>query len=99
MIVSFSINSFRASQVSKFRCVVFFSTPQHQDGLGGLTSSRAIASGTSLVAITIGATSHWPSRLAYAAAGIFCLASGGTNLIYGWSKGGDLPTSTDPLLY
>lgn len=44
------------------------------------------------MAITIGATSSWPSRLSYGALGIFCLASGGTNLIYGWSKGTDLPS-------
>ena len=35
----------------------------------------------------------WPVRLCYAAAAIFSLASGGTNLIYGWNKGGDLPSS------
>ena len=35
----------------------------------------------------------WPARLCYAAAAIFSAASGGTNLIYGWNKGVDLPTS------
>ena len=35
----------------------------------------------------------WPARLCYAAAAIFSLASGGTNLIYGWNKGTDLPSS------
>jgi hypothetical protein len=35
----------------------------------------------------------WPARLCYAAAGIFSLASGGTNLVYGWQKGSDLPSS------
>jgi hypothetical protein len=35
----------------------------------------------------------WPARLCYTAAGIFSLASGGTNLIYGWNKGTDLPSS------
>lgn len=36
---------------------------------------------------------RWPSRLAFCAAFIFTLASGGINLIYGWQKGGDLPNS------
>jgi hypothetical protein len=35
----------------------------------------------------------WPARLAYLAAGMFTGASGGTNLLYGWSKGSDLGTS------
>jgi hypothetical protein len=35
----------------------------------------------------------WPARLCYAAAAIFSLAGGGTNLIYGWNKGTDLPSS------
>lgn len=34
-----------------------------------------------------------PVRLSYGAALIFTLASTGTNLIYGWSKGADLPGS------
>jgi hypothetical protein len=36
---------------------------------------------------------RWPSGLAYAAALLFCLASAGTNLVYGWNKGTDLPSS------
>ena len=39
------------------------------------------------------ATSRWPARMAYTAAAIFMAASGGTNLIYGWQKGGDLAGS------
>jgi hypothetical protein len=35
----------------------------------------------------------WPARFAYAAALMFTLASGGTNLIYGWSKGTDTASS------
>src|SRR5262245_30308440 len=35
----------------------------------------------------------WPARLSYVAAGLFTAASGGTNLMYGWSKGTDLATS------
>src|SRR6478672_10818395 len=35
----------------------------------------------------------WPARLAYIAGGLFTLASAGTNLIYGWSKGADLGSS------
>ena len=35
----------------------------------------------------------WPVRLAYVAAALFILASGGTNLIYGWSKGVDTASS------
>jgi hypothetical protein len=35
----------------------------------------------------------WPARLSYIAAGLFTLASAGTNLIYGWSKGTDTATS------
>jgi hypothetical protein len=31
--------------------------------------------------------------LAYAAAFLFILASAGTNLVYGWQKGTDLPSS------
>ena len=34
-----------------------------------------------------------PVVLAYTAALLFTLASGGTNFIYGWSKGTDLPSS------
>jgi hypothetical protein len=37
--------------------------------------------------------SSWPAQLAYVAAALFTLASGGTNLIYGWSKGTDTATS------
>lgn len=36
---------------------------------------------------------HWPSGLAYTAALIFTLASAGTNLVYGWQKGSDVPSS------
>lgn len=35
----------------------------------------------------------WPSRVANVAAALFTLASGGTNLIYGWSKGTDTASS------
>lgn len=45
------------------------------------------------MSITTPGGSRWPSRLAYAAALIFTLASSGTNLLYGWSKGTDLGTS------
>ena len=38
-------------------------------------------------------SSRWPARAAYVAAAIFTLASGGTNLIYGWQKGADLAGS------
>ena len=38
-------------------------------------------------------TGRWPSGLAYTAALIFTLASAGTNLVYGWHKGTDLPSS------
>jgi hypothetical protein len=37
--------------------------------------------------------STWPARLSFAAASLFTLASGGTNLIYGWSKGTDTASS------
>lgn len=36
---------------------------------------------------------RWSSGLAYTAALIFTVASGGTNLLYGWHKGTDLPSS------
>jgi hypothetical protein len=39
-------------------------------------------------------TSNWPSRLAFAAALIFMMASGGTNLLYGIAKGTDAASST-----
>ena len=42
--------------------------------------------------ITTGA-SPWPARCAYLSAAIFTVASGGTNLIYGWQKGTDLAGS------
>ncbi len=42
--------------------------------------------------ITTGA-SPWPARCAYLSASIFTVASGGTNLIYGWQKGTDLAGS------
>jgi hypothetical protein len=35
----------------------------------------------------------WPARLTFIAAGLFTLASGGTNLIYGWSKGTETASS------
>ena len=35
----------------------------------------------------------WPARLSFIAAGLFTMASGGTNLIYGWSKGTDTGSS------
>ena len=37
--------------------------------------------------------SPWPSRAAYFSAAVFIGASGATNVIYGWQKGTDLPTS------
>ena len=37
--------------------------------------------------------SAWPARLAYLAAAIFSLASGLTNITYGWSKGADTASS------
>lgn len=37
--------------------------------------------------------SLWPARLAYVAAAIFSLASGLTNITYGWSKGADTASS------
>lgn len=45
--------------------------------------------------VHIHSTGHgkWPARLAFAAALTFTLASGGTNLVYGWNKGTDLPGS------
>jgi hypothetical protein len=44
-----------------------------------------------LTPTTVGAV--WPARAAYFSAAIFTAASGGTNLIYGWQKGGDLASS------
>jgi hypothetical protein len=41
------------------------------------------------VSIPTTVESRWPSRLAYCAAMTFTLASGGTNLLYGWNKGTD----------
>lgn len=38
-------------------------------------------------------SSRWSCGLAYAAALIFTLASAGTNLAYGWSRGTDFPSS------
>jgi hypothetical protein len=35
----------------------------------------------------------WPSRAAYFSAAVFIGASGATNVLYGWQKGIDLPTS------
>jgi hypothetical protein len=35
----------------------------------------------------------WQARICYIAAALFTLASGGTNLIYGWSKGTDIASS------
>jgi hypothetical protein len=37
--------------------------------------------------------SPWPCRAAYFSAAVFIGASGATNVLYGWSKGTDLPTS------
>ena len=37
--------------------------------------------------------SPWPCRAAYFSAAVFIGASGATNVIYGWQKGTDLPTS------
>jgi hypothetical protein len=41
------------------------------------------------VHVSTTAGSHWPVRLTYSASALFSLASGGTNLVYGWSKGAD----------
>jgi hypothetical protein len=45
------------------------------------------------VSISKHTASPWPVRIAYLSAAIFTAASGGTNIIFGWSKGSDLPTS------
>jgi hypothetical protein len=45
------------------------------------------------VYVSTTAGSHWPVRLAYSASALFSLASGGTNLIYGWLKGTDPASS------
>jgi hypothetical protein len=45
------------------------------------------------MSIPTAAASPWPSRAAYFSAAVFIGASGATNLIYGWQKGTDLPTS------
>src|SRR5262245_6222834 len=37
--------------------------------------------------------SPWPSRAAYLSAAVFIGASSATNVLYGWQKGTDLPTS------
>src|SRR5438552_3518248 len=61
-------------------------------GDDGLLISHSVRSATPMLTPTTpGAI--WPARLAYVAAGIFTAASGGTNLIYGWQKGGDLAGS------
>lgn len=39
------------------------------------------------------ASASWQSRIVYIAAALFTLASGAINVIYGWQKGTDLPTS------
>lgn len=39
------------------------------------------------------ASASWQGRVCFVAAAVFSLASGGTNLIYGWNKGTDLPSS------
>ena len=43
--------------------------------------------------VATGQESPWPWRFAYAAAFLFTLGSTGTNLVYGWQKGTDLPSS------
>ena len=35
----------------------------------------------------------WPARFAYASAAVFSAASSITNIVYGWQKGSDLPSS------
>ncbi len=39
------------------------------------------------------ASASWQSRIVYAAAALFTLASGATNVIDGWQKGTDLASS------
>jgi hypothetical protein len=45
------------------------------------------------VSILTTAASPWPCRAAYFSAAVFIGASGATNVIYGWQKGTDMPTS------
>jgi hypothetical protein len=45
------------------------------------------------VSIPTTTASPWPPRAAYFSAAVFIGASGATNVIYGWQKGTDLPTS------
>src|SRR5438046_1321858 len=45
------------------------------------------------MSIPTAAASPWPARAAYFSASIFTAASGGTNILYGWAKGGDLASS------
>jgi hypothetical protein len=45
------------------------------------------------VSIPTTTASPWPARAAYLSAAVFIGASGATNLLFGWSKGTDLPTS------
>jgi hypothetical protein len=45
------------------------------------------------MSITTSTASPWPCRAAYFSAAVFIGASGATNVIYGWQKGTDLPTS------
>ena len=41
----------------------------------------------------ISAGAPWPVRFAFFASAIFLSASGATNLLYGWQRGTDLPSS------
>ncbi|KAB2919960.1 MAG: winged helix-turn-helix domain-containing protein [Hyphomicrobiaceae bacterium] len=43
--------------------------------------------------VPTGTPSSWQERTCYAAAALFSLASGGTNFIYGWTKGTDTASS------
>jgi apolipoprotein N-acyltransferase len=45
------------------------------------------------VSIHTTTASPWPCRAAYFSAAVFIGASGSVNLLYGWQKGTDLPTS------
>lgn len=45
------------------------------------------------MAIHASRASTWPAKIAYASAGIFSLASAGTNTLYGWSRGADIASS------
>jgi hypothetical protein len=62
---------------------------QGRDGF--LTSLHG--NGAKSVMTNISGGAQWPARLAYCAGALFSLASGITNLNYGWSKGADFASS------